>query len=57
MTTFQVVLTLLVTACVLLSFGFQFRRHNWGIAVMWLGAIVMLSAIGYKVYDVTHFIR
>lgn len=57
MTVFTIVLTLLMIACFLLGFGFQFRQYNWGIAIMWLGAIVMLSAIAYKVYDVTHYLN
>lgn len=56
MTTFEIVLTLLLIACCLLGFGFNFRQSNWGIAIMWLGAIVMLSAIAYKIYEVTHMI-
>ncbi|GEM_PF-553413 len=56
MTTFSIVLTLLLIACFLLGFGFQFRKYNWGIAIMWLGATIMLSAIGYKIYDITHYI-
>lgn len=56
MTTFNIMLALLVLACFLLSFGFQFRDNSWGIAIMWLGAIVMLSTIAYKVYEITHLI-
>lgn len=54
MTTFQIVFMLLIIACCLLGFGFNFRDKNWGIGIMWLGAIIMLSAIGYKIYEVTH---
>lgn len=54
MTIFQIVLSLLILACCLLGFGFQFRKYGWGIAIMWLGAIIMLSSIAYKIYDVTH---
>ncbi|MFD1261197.1 hypothetical protein [Entomomonas asaccharolytica] len=56
MTTFEIVLILLIIACCLLGFGFNFRQHNWGIAIMWLGAITMLSAIAYKIYDVTQIV-
>lgn len=56
MTSFQIMLTLLITAACLLGFGFNFRDNNWGIAIMWLGAIVMLSTIGYKIYQITHMI-
>lgn len=56
MTTFEIVLILLLIACCLLGFGFSFREYSWGIAVMWLGSITMLSAIAYKIYDVTHIV-
>lgn len=56
MTVFQVVFTLLIIACCLLGIGFNFRDAGWGIAIMWLGAIIMLSAIGYKIYDVIHMV-
>lgn len=54
MTTFNIVFTLLIIAGSLLGLGFNFRDYGWGIAIMWVGAIIMLSAIGYKIYDVTH---
>lgn len=52
MTTFQIVFTLLIIAGCLLGIGFNFRDSGWGIAIMWLGAIIMLTTIGYKIYDV-----
>lgn len=54
MTPLYIMFFLLIFACSLLSIGFNFRDNNWGIAIMWVGAIIMLSTIGYKIYEVTH---
>lgn len=53
MSTLNIMLGLIIVACLLLGVGFQFRRYPWGLAIMWLGALTMLAVFAYKIYDVT----
>jgi hypothetical protein len=48
---FNSVLFMLITGMVLLCFGYQKRETNWGIAVMWVGAMAMLGTMFYAIFS------
>lgn len=40
----------LFTGFVLMGIGFNFRDYTWGIVLLALGSLTMLSTIAYRVY-------
>lgn len=48
---FNYVLLLIVIGMVLLCLGYQRRDTGWGIGVMWVGAMAMLSMMFYAIFE------
>ncbi|GAB6389135.1 hypothetical protein [Stutzerimonas marianensis] len=48
MNTTHLMLLLIVTSFVLMGTGFNFRERNWGVALLALGIMSMLSTLLYK---------
>ncbi|MCU1719172.1 hypothetical protein [Pseudomonas sp. 5P_3.1_Bac2] len=43
-------LAVLVVGFIFLMVGFSRREHEWGIAVLGIGGVIMLGTIGYRIY-------
>lgn len=50
MDTFQVMLSVVVLALLLMSVGYAQRDTRWGVPVLVLGIICVLSTLAYKLY-------
>lgn len=43
-------LTLIITGFLLLGVGYNFRDHEWGVGLLGLGIVCMLSSVAFKIY-------
>lgn len=48
---FHLMLSLLVLGFILLGTGFNFRDKGWGVALMLLGAAVLLTTVGARILE------
>lgn len=46
-----VILIVCIIGFCLLGFGFNNRNKGWGVAMMWVGVVTMLSPIAYRLLN------